>query len=440
MKPSFSAWPRQTRSKLPWNLLANLIDIEIEAPGRLHFEILDRDRRVAQVHFIRMLGEDFQPHVLEHRQHFGQCDRLATTEQLEAQVVVATTRAVQRHAHIVGILQARRGLDIARRNMRGNFLDIARRKCLAIAIGETRAFIVTVLAHKNLTQLVVPVAHDLANLRLELGHVVLRLVARLGANDHMHACERRLADLNRRIQTLAMKRALQQRLDAFAHVGVEPVAGHEYEAREKPPVFVGTHEQARTCATLQLQDAVCRVEQFIVAGLEQFFARQGFENIAQGLARMRIAAQTGALHHGFVLLPHQRNIPGPTRVCARGEEPEETMLDLRLAGVVKFEHADVIHVRGAMHGRARIGLGHDDRIGLAGLTQLVRDEAFQRARRARAIGPAQDAEARLRRSFEHFVAVLPGDVIFAIAEESEMVLGNPTQELLLFRYAFGLER
>ena len=93
-----------------------------------------------------------------------------------------------------------------------------------------------------------------------------------------------------------------------------------------------------------------------------------------------------------------------------------------------------------MHGRACVGLRHDDRVGLAGLTQFVRDEALQRTRRHRAIDRTQYAESGLRRGFEHFVVVLLDDVVFTVAEESEVILGSPAQELLRLVDTLGIER
>src|SRR5581483_9446889 len=262
----------------------DLLDVEVAAHGGLHFEILDHDRRFAEVHLVRVLGKDLETHVLEHRQRLGQRDRRAVAEQLEAQAVALLARAVQRQADVVRVLQAGRGLDVGGGDVRADVLDVARGQRTPVASGELQALLLAVLLHEDVAQLVVPVAHDVRDLVLEVGDVVLRLLAVLGPDHDVQARERGLADEHRRVETLAVERALEQGLDALAHVGVETVARDEHETREEAPVFVAAHEQARARAALQLQDAHRGGEELVLARLEQLVARQRFQDVAQILA------------------------------------------------------------------------------------------------------------------------------------------------------------
>ncbi|KAG0753857.1 hypothetical protein G6F22_021272 [Rhizopus arrhizus] len=64
----------------------------------------------------------------------------------------------------------------------------------------------------------------------------------------------------------------------------------------------------------------------------------------------------------LVALAHQRDLPRATVVGAGGEQAEEALLADDLALGVEFQHADVVHVAGAVHARTGIGLGQDQRV------------------------------------------------------------------------------
>ena len=212
----------------------------------------------------------------------------------------------------------------------------------------------------------------------------------------------------------------------LAHVGVEAVARDVHERREEPSITVATQEQLAAPAILQAEDAHAGLQQFLGTGLEQFIARQGFDDVSQRLAVVAVRTETRALHDLLMALPHDRDIPRAAVVRTGGVQAEEALFDDRLAMGVVHQHADVIHVAGAVHGRARIGLGQDQRLVRA--VGLVGCETGDRTRLRITDIAAQQAQAAAVDRHQHFALALLDDPILAIAEEGEMILCRPAQE------------
>ena len=144
---------------------------------------------------------------------------------------------------------------------------------------------------------------------------------------------------------------------------------------------------------------------------------------------MAVGRQPGLAHHVFVALAHQRDFPRAAAVGAGRVQAEEALLGSGATVLVELEHANVIHVTGAVHGGARIGLGQDQRIHRSGLRHVVRRHGLEVARLA-LLAAAQQAQAGGVVGAQQFAAALADYVVFAIAQEGEMVVGGPAQELL----------
>ena len=199
LNASFSATPRQIRSNARLEHLPDLLDIELAAQRGLHFDVLDIQPAAFGIDLVKVLGQHLQAHVLEQRNHFGQCDIAAKAKDLEMQCVGLAARAIEVQADVVRIAQARGHFDVGRGDVRRDFLDIPRRKRAAETRGELETFLLAVFLHQRVAKLVMPVAHDLRDLALELADVVGRLVARLRPHDQMQVRQRRFADLDRGI-------------------------------------------------------------------------------------------------------------------------------------------------------------------------------------------------------------------------------------------------
>ena len=226
--------------------------------------------------------------------------------------------------------------------------------------------------------------------------------------------------------------ALEHRLDAAAHFGVEAVARDVDERREEATVAVAAQEQLAAHALLQAEDARSPVRSSS-ASLDWNSSSRGRVSRMwrSALPLWLVGVRPGLLHHVVVALAHQRDFPRTAVVGAGGVQAEEALLGDRLALGVELEHADVIHVAGAMHGRARIGLGQDQRVDRTRLRHVVRGERLQRARLAPVLAAQQprpdSSTARSTSSPPCF-----DDFVFAIAEEGEVVVGRPAQEFLRF--------
>jgi hypothetical protein len=77
-----------------------------------------------------------------------------------------------------------------------DFLDVARRQCATVAVGQLQAGFLAMPLRPGLAQLVAPVAHDRGQLRFQRGQVDIGLLAALRPHDDVQLRQRRLADLD----------------------------------------------------------------------------------------------------------------------------------------------------------------------------------------------------------------------------------------------------
>ena len=134
------------------------------------------------------------------------------------------------------------------------------------------------------------------------------------------------------------------------------------------------------------------------------------------------------------LAPQDRNVERARVVRRRRVEAEEPVLADHVAGGVVALHADVVEIRRAVHGRARVRLReHEQRplapwrgspraTGRSGRTPRRPCRCPRRAGcagcRARCREPRAGCRRRRRRAFE---------VVLAVAEEREVLVGEPAQ-------------
>ncbi len=139
-------------------------------------------------------------------------------------------------------------------------------------------------------------------------------------------------------------------------------------------------------------------------------------------------------------LAHQRDFPRAAVVGAGGEQAKEALFADDLALGVEFQHADVIHVAGAMHARTGIGLGQDQRVlQPGGGVEALRGQRLDRTGGGLVLAAHQAQAGIVERCEDLFLALLL-DAVFAVAEEGEVVLGRPAQEFLGFGARGGVDR
>ncbi len=403
------------------------------ADGRLDFEVLHVHRCIVDHQLVRALRHHAQAHVFHHRQHVGQRDVLELAVQLQAQAVdVVTAGGLQAQAQIVRTGQRVQLGHVGRSDFSAGVFDITCRQGLANTRGNAQAFAFAVAADQRFAQIVLPVAQHVGQTLLHPFHIQLQALTGLGAHDQVHLGQRRVAQHHAGIDVFALQGVLQHAFHAQAHVGVEALARQEHQRRDEATELVAAQEQAATHALLQAQHAHGGAEQLVLAGLEQLFARQRLQDVAQCLAAVAGQAQARTRHHVFIALAHQRDFPRAAVVGAGGEQAKEALLADDLALGVEFQHADVVHVAAAVDMRAGIGLGQDQRIvQAAGGIQAFGRQALDRAR-DHGVLAAHQAQAGAVLGNQHFFLALLLHLVFAVAEESEMVVGGPAQELLRF--------
>ncbi len=179
-------------------------------------------------------------------------------------------------------------------------------------------------------------------------------------------------------------------------------------------------------------------QQRVGLDLEEVVARVVLEDREQILEVVAREREAGAGHHLGDLAPQHRHVGRARGVRRRRVQPEEPVLADHVARGVVALHADVVEVRRAVHRRARVGLGEHEQRALACLGADRRGQAREARRRlarsGRGRGAAEDAEAADRHRAERVVAVGVGhEVVAAVAEEREVVVGHPAQQ----RPAFG---
>ncbi len=407
------------------------------AGGRFDLEILDVNRRFADLQPIRPLGNHAQAHVFHHRHRIGQRNIVELAVQLQAQAfarvqthAIVATDFLQAQMQIVRAVQRGEMLDVGHRRFDRRIFDIAGRQCAAEVGRHTQAIGLAMPRNQRFAQGIAPVAQQVRQPRFEFGGVELQRLAALGTHDQVQLRQRRFAQHHAGVDVFAVQRVLQQGFDAQAHIGVEAFARDVHQRRDETPVLVAAQEQAATHALLQPEDAHRGAVQLFFVGLEQLLARQRFQDVAQGLAAMAARSQPRLAHHIFVALTHQRNFPWAAVVGAGREQAQEALLADDAALGVEFQDADVIHVTDPMHARACIGLGQDQRILELGRgVQPMRGQRGHRARR-RGVASAQQAQAGLFQRRQHVLAILLLHPILAVAEEGEVVGRGPAQELL----------
>src|SRR5262249_7398169 len=153
---------------------------------------------------------------------------------------------------------------------------------------------------------------------------------------------------------------------------------------------VAPHEEAKSLPRAQVQDPRHYPQQLRLADLEQLVARVGLDDVEQRLAGVAAGQDAGARDNVRRLSAQQWNLRRFGAVSGRSEQTEKTMLAAVLALTVEAFDADVIEIAGAMHGRARVGLGDVKKSRQAGEGARIRRQG--RDARRFPFGLAQDSQ------------------------------------------------
>ena len=441
LKPSFSTWPGEDAANASSKIAGHRVEIEGLVVGD-QAEVVDPDRVSARRgDAVRAFLEHAHAHVLEHRQAVGDRDRHRPMEQLEAQRPGRSfERPVQVHAERAVGERARRHLDVGDRVARAAPPRGSRRETRGRTAGTVR--FPGASPRRSISAALRSSSQRRAGLvepALELGHVDVRDLPGRRAHGDQHAHQRRLGEAHVEFRRGARVRLHQDRLPFLAQVGRVAVARRVDQTGHETLESIAADEQPEALAHAEPEDPHRLLEQVVFADLHQLVARIGVQDVLELLRRVASRRQPGAGAHVGDLAPEHRDFSRCRPVCRVRVQTDEAVLAADLAvGVVALD-ADVVEVAGAMHGRTRVRLGDDQDVLDA---RVAARRPRQRGEAARHLGLllAQNAQARARHQPQRVAAVIRHEVVAAVAEQREMVGGQPLEERLRLRDFLGGQR
>ncbi len=417
--------------------------VDLVVPDQVELEVVDPERVAPlRTDLVRLLRQHAHAHVLEHRQRVRQRDRFARAIHLEAE---ATGRHLERPIEVEREAtepQAVESLHVGDRRARRHVLAVRRRERVAEALAQLRRPRLALLVVQRLAQVVFPAPGRVRQSPLDIAPVVGGNPSRIRPHGHVDARQRRIGEQHVEVRGAAVERLQQDRLELATQFGGVVLARHVDQARDEPLERVAPDEQAEALALAELQDAVRDLVQLVGRDLEQLVARISLEDVLQRLAEVTGGRESRTFQHLALLAAQQRNLGHARAVRRRREEPEEAVFADRLPVRPVALHADVVDVAGPVHGRPVVGLRHHQHrrrrpCQLAGLRRQ-RDEARRLGEAA--IGVAQHPEACPRHDFQREFAIVVGKVVLPVAEQQQVVLGQPLQEVAVLGHLLARQR
>ncbi|CAB4691363.1 unannotated protein [freshwater metagenome] len=263
-------------------------------------------------------------------------------------------------------------------------------------------------------------------------------------HDEVHARRGGLVDPHGELHGGGTEPLGEDLAEALAHAGVVAVAREIDEHRDVAPVAVGTDDRAHRAALAGVHRRLGHRTELVDVGVEELVARVALEGVHQRSSGVRAGVVAARAQHRGSALAQQRDPGQRLGVRRRGEEPEEAALAGHLAVGAEGLDAHVVEVRRAVHGRAGVGLGQDQQGALA---RLGLDRVGQPGERLgeRLVG-AQDAQAGAGHGAQRLalLAVAVGrhvlEDVLAVAQEGEVLVGQPLQQLRTLADLVGVER
>ena len=244
------------------------------------------------------------------------------------------------------------------------------------------------------------------------------------AHHEVQPGQRGLGDAGRVVDARALEGGPQDRLHLEPHRRVVAVARDVHQARHEPAELVLAQEELGLAALLQVQHRGGVVVQLVLVGLEQLVARVGLEDLEEVLAGVRVGREAGAVEDRVDLVGQHGDPQHRLGVGRRREQAEEAPLPRDLAGLVERLDADVVEVGRAVDRGSTVGLGDDEQLALAGHPAGPLAQPHPLARRV----IAQQPEAGALHRREHVGPRVVAQLVLAVAEEGEVVVGQPGEQ------------
>ena len=298
---------------------------------------------------------------------------------------------------------------------------------VGVAAREPRAAVLAVLGDGCGDEVVAPRPGRVGEHPLEVAGVD---VGDLGAEGRVHdevdPRGRRLTHLDVELDALALEAVEQDLREPLADGGVVALAGQVAQHRDVAAVGLAADEDPQLAAADGLQHALGDLGELLGRGVEDLVARVGLEGVHQALAGVAARLDADPRQHLGRLLAQQRDARDGLGVRRARQQAEEPALAADLAVLVEGLHADVVEVGRPVHGGPGVGLRQHQQgllagLGLGGVRQLGERLGLL------LVGP-QDAEAGAGDGAQDLVVAVALEAVLAVAQEREVVVGQPLQE------------
>src|SRR5205823_9659020 len=153
---------------------------------------------------------------------------------------------------------------------------------------------------------------------------------------------------------------LEDRLRALLEVGGVAVARYEDVAGDEALEDVLAGEESHAVALLQKKNAARDLEELLIGDLKELVAREGLQDVDEGLAVVAARIEPGALDGALRFQAQHRDLAHAAAVRGRGKEAEEAVLADQVPVLVIALDADAIERHGTVDQTAAGRLGDDD--------------------------------------------------------------------------------
>ncbi len=281
-----------------------------------------------------------------------------------------------------------------------------------------------------------PGTDDIGDIGFKVVDVRVEVIAGRDADDVVNARQQGFGDIGIARRNPSEIGLGQDFARLFLHLRLVEFTRDVKQDADEAVERVGAGEQTDARPVGQVQNATGNAQQVLLAHLEQFIARIGFDDVLETLFVIAAAKaeNPGLMEYMLGLLADQRHFESRPIIGFRSEQADETNLTRRLAIRPVPLDADVVHVNATVDARLDIGLGHRHRFGIFQLVEQLcaQDRRFGRTAQHLTGRIAQNAEAFLVLVERRLGLVLAIDIarigVATRAQEDEMVLVDPTQE------------
>ena len=287
--------------------------------------------------------------------------------------------------------------------------------------------------HQQVPETLVPGAGERDDLVFDLGGVRLRMAGR-EADLEVHARHRAGVEVRLEGAQFALVGLGEHGAHALAQGGVIGFARDEDERGDEPVELVAAQEDFRPGTADQVERAHHHRAKQGRAGLEEFVARPGLDQVGERLFRVSARGGAGGGHDLLHAAAHEGNRARGLVIGFGGEQAEEADLAIHAALRVVLLDADIVARHAAVHAARQGRLGDDQRRRMAEKIAdfLGQHERLAVGREDVEVFVAQDAEVgavdHQRLGRQDAAGLVRLEIIFAAAEENVVLLQQPFEE------------